>query len=211
MLNSLILLSASLMSLLGSAYLRLKRKAPLPLALVFKGLCTLVAGLLALYGYLNGGGTASLLIALGLFCCAGADVLLEINFFAGVGLFGLGHLGYCAAFLSRQVPGSLPLILGGFALLSGGMIFGALVLRKKSTQSVWPYFGYALILSLMLCCAMPLHPLTLLGALLFAVSDFTILYRIVNPQAPEGDIACISLYYSAQFLLALSAVLPELR
>ena len=47
-----------------------------------------------------------------------------------------------------------------------------------------------------------------LGALLFTLSDLTLARGLLVKATPLGDAVCLTLYYGAQFTLALSVFFP---
>lgn len=173
--------------------------------LAFKGLTTAFAGLLALYAYAVGGQPAALLMAVGIFVCALADILLELRFKAGMFTFALGHLAFCASFLMRQPPGLCSLAL--FLLLLAFVSVTAYRIRGRVAFGVLPFYAYALIISLMLSLAAAQPWPVFAGAALFVVSDAIIARRLVYPERNPWDRACILLYYLAQFLLAATLLL----
>lgn len=50
-------------------------------------------------------------VVIGLMCCMTADVLLEIQFIWGILVFGLGHICFITAFLSRQKPNGITAVM----------------------------------------------------------------------------------------------------
>lgn len=84
----------AMMLIVGTGYqLSSERKCCSAAArLALKGTATALAGLFALYVYLIFGQTYMLLMVIGLFLCAAADVLLEIRFLWGTACFAAGHL-----------------------------------------------------------------------------------------------------------------------
>lgn len=173
--------------------------------LLLKGGTTALAGLFALYTYLVYGQTYMLLMALGIFLCAAADVLLEIKFIWGTACFAAGHLLYIASFLTRSKPG-----LPSLVLLIVLALFATFITRRYGHQAgmdIRPYYAYALIISLMVASALAQPIPVFIGALLFMVSDAIIARRLLNPDKDPWDRACILLYYLAQFTLAVTLLL----
>ncbi|NLX83093.1 MAG: lysoplasmalogenase [Clostridiales bacterium] len=170
--------------------------------LFFKGLTTLLASALAVYAYTQTGQTYALILAIGIAVCALADVMLEINFLAGMGVFAAGHVIYIISFWMRNPP-RLPSLFLFLALLAL-VTFVRQRVRKRVDFSTLPHFAYALLISSMVSVAMAQPVLTFIGAVLFVVSDGIIARRLIFPDKNPWDRACILLYYSAQFLLAAS-------
>jgi len=173
-----------------------------PWLLFFKGVTTGFAGLLALYAYVQTGQPHALVMALGIFICAVADVLLEIHFLAGMGCFALGHVAYIVSFWMRKTPGLPSFLL--FGALVVFVIIMVLRLRRQVAFSIVPHGLYALLISGMAAAALEQSALVFLGALLFVLSEAIIARRLVFPEKDPWDRACIILYYAAQFLLAAS-------
>lgn len=171
-----------------------------PWLLLFKGATTAFAGLLALYAHAQTGQPYALVMALGIFVCALADVLLEIHFLSGMGAFALGHVAYLVSFYMRRPPQLPSLIL--FAVLATIVITMVLRLRKQVAFSILPHGLYALLISGMASLALAQSIPVFAGALLFVLSDAIIARRLVFPDRKPWDRACILLYYSAQYLLA---------
>lgn len=175
------------------------------LRLLLKGSTTLVAALLAAYGAGLSGLDAHWLLALGIAVCALADVTLEKHFVLGMANFALGHLLYIAAFL--LLGPVRPLSLAAFAALALLIFLAVPRLKPRLDQPIQPFILYALIIGAMLALALSQRPITAIGALLFVISDSMIFYRLFRPAGPRSDDLCIALYYSAQFLLALSTLI----
>lgn len=173
--------------------------------LLLKGGTTALAGLFALYTWLVYGQTYMLLMALGILLCAMADVLLEIRFIWGTACFAAGHILYIVSFVIRNKPSWQSLLL--FLLLAAFAAFMTKRQGHKANMDVRPYFAYALVISLMVAAALAQPRLVLLGALLFMFSDAIIARRLLNPDKDPWDRACIALYYTAQFILAVSLVM----
>lgn len=173
--------------------------------LAFKGLTTLMAAILALYAYWTSGQAFALVMAIGLALCAFADVLLELNFLAGMAFFAAGHLAYILSFWLRKPPG--PLSLAVFLCLSLLSTLVARWAKGKVGFDLKPYWAYALIIGAMVSLAAAQSWPVFLGAALFAASDAIIGRRLVFPDKDPWDRACIALYYTAQFLLAFTLLL----
>lgn len=176
-----------------------------PWLLAFKGSTTAFGGLLALYAYVQTGQPHALVMALGIFVCALADVLLEIRFLAGMACFALGHVAYMVSFWMRRPPQLPSLVL--LVVLVLFVVAMVLRLRKKVAFSILPHGLYALLISGMAALALGQSAIVFIGALLFVISDAIIARRLVFPEKDPWDRACILLYYSAQFILAASLLL----
>lgn len=173
--------------------------------LLMKGGTTLLASLLALYGALDSGLPAHWWLTGGIVLCAAADVTLELRFKGGMLNFALGHLCFIIAFLLLRPPRLLSLII--FAALALFIGFSGGILRRRLAQPLAPFAAYALIIAAMLSLALAQRPLAAAGALFFVISDSIIFYRLTFKAGRVSDHLGMLLYYSAQFLLALSCVL----
>lgn len=176
-----------------------------PATLVFKGLTTFVAAVLALYAYSISGAEYALVLAVGIALCALADVLLELHFLSGTACFAAGHILYITAFIKRSPPQTANILV--FLVLAGISYLVMQRARKNMGNQVLPYFVYALIISCMVAMSIHQPMLATVGALMFAASDAIIARRLIKPQASDWDRACILLYYMAQYLLAASLLL----
>lgn len=201
-----IILTALCMAALGTLYktgdIRDRFRGGLRTA--FKGTATATAGALALYAWALGGGRYALLIAAGLLVCAVADMVLEKDLMAGAAVFAVGHLCYMAAFIAAGGIKPLSLWLYGALLLL--LAVSARAIGKKADQPVLPLALYGGVLCLMMALAWGHSWLAGLGATLFVISDGFIAYALFARPSTLNGIGCISLYYTAQFLLALTAV-----
>lgn len=201
-----IILTALCMAVLGTLYkagdIRDRFRGGLRTA--FKGTATATAGALALYAYVLGGGRYALLITAGLFICALADMVLEKDLMAGAAVFAVGHLFYMAAFITAGGIKTISIIL--YAALVTALALSARAIAKTTQKPVLPFALYGGVLCLMMALAWGHSWLAGLGATLFVISDGFIGYAMfVRPSTLNG-IGCISLYYTAQFLLALTAM-----
>ncbi len=168
---------------------------------VFKCTTTSCAVLLAVYGAALHGG-ANWLLAAGLLICAVADGVLVYYFIPGMGIFGLGHIAYCAAYILKSPPGTLNFLL--MAFLMAGVTFGALKFKKRMGKRVVPFTMYALILCVMLALGATQTPLLALGALFFIISDATLARNILLGATRRQDYFSLGCYYLGQFLIAAS-------
>lgn len=149
----------------------------------------------------------------GLAVCMAGDVVLNIEFIPGAALFALGHVLYIVSYVLLQKFSWKDLIIGVclfvpcvlFITLAPIFKFGDVMLEIVCV-------AYALILSLMLSKAVTmfirercaLHAIIAIGSLLFFASDFALLMNMFAENTLASRIACLSTYYPAQLLLALS-------
>lgn len=175
-------------------------------ALVWKGL---PVGLLALAAALaarsRDGGLLALVLALG----AAGDVLLEIEFMAGVAAFAAGHVAAILLYLrNRRRPIPMVHVLIAALIALSGLVMPAFVLPPGHPELV-SLTGYSALLTLMAGAAwlsrFP-HGLTGLGALLFVASDTLIAVRMAQPASSAGFGSAIwLLYYFGQLLIFAGA------
>ncbi len=197
----------ALMLILGIKYKKedLKADAPTKKTTLLKGATTCVAGGLALYSAISSGAAYAYLVSAALFLCALADMLLERYFVPGMGVFALGHAFYISAFI---IKGSFNLYSVLVFVLLALFVYALYLWAKKQTdKSIAPFALYALVLMFMLSQAFFSVPIAAVGAVLFVISDSLIGLRLVKKAGKHNDVICISLYYAAQYLMALSAII----
>lgn len=182
-----------------------------PLSLLWKALGTACALSLALMGALFGGGTRWMCVAALAFCVA-ADILLDINFLVGMGLFIGGHVCYTAWFMGRMPLGMAQ--LAAFAVLI--LFAGRLLMRWSGLMQgrMLPFAVYAVILCLMGACGISCLMegsaagfLAAAGAALFVISDTMVCKEVLMPVSRTFDWAAMAIYYGAQLCLGASCLL----
>ena len=154
-----------------------------------------------------------ILMVLGLFCGMCADVLLGKVFFAGVGVFALGHVWYLAAFycLEKFSFRDLKCIL---PLAAFSMLFVAKAPWISVNDPVMSklLLAYAAIISAMLgkavsnlvakpCC---FRWLLVIGCVLFWFSDMMLAIDMFGQPSRLTWILCSYSYWPAQSILAHS-------
>jgi uncharacterized membrane protein YhhN len=157
-------------------------------------------------------------MAAGLAISVFGDLFLELgqsSFLLGVGSFLLAHLCYIAAFVSAQ-PSLRPIRLIPF-LVWGGVAFWLISAR------LGPMLAPVAVYMCVICCMMwrsaaaldPRGPCAfarwsgLIGALLFGASDTLIALGRWHPSVRASDLLVMTVYWSGQIGLALSAALAE--
>ena len=152
-----------------------------------------------------------LLIWAGLVCGMCADVLLGVAFFAGVGVFALGHVLYLTAFYLlepfsfRDLRFILPL-----ALVSMFAVTGTPWIRVEDPLLRKLLLGYGLIISGMLGKALSnlrarpdgFRRLLAVGCLLFWFSDLMLAIDMFGQPSRLTWILCSYSYWPAQNILA---------
>ena len=157
-----------------------------------------------------------LLMLLGLVCGMCADVLLGITFYAGVGVFALGHVAYLIAFClqERFARQDLVFILP-LAIVSVYVAIGTPFIRVEDPLLSKLLIGYALIISAMLgkclsnlrCCPSPSRRLMAIGCVLFWFSDLMLAIDMFGQPSRLTWILCSYSYWPAQNILAHSLFL----
>lgn len=184
------------------------------ITLAAKAVPTLMAAGFALYALLHQPGDRyALLIFLGVFIGAAADVWLGIHFVTGGFLFLLGHLLYSAAFVLLQTPTAYSLPV--FALVFGGLLIFCKRYRPQMKNAVvrngLPF--YCAALSAIIAISLPtvfLLPsqrslLAAAGAIVFAISDMGVFHGIAVRTTQRFSYYFLGIYYLAQLLLGMSA------
>ena len=155
---------------------------------------------------------ATILLFIGLVFAMAGDIMLEIVFIVGAGLFGVGHIfffiSYCfmARFKVRDLLYGLVIFLPSLAI-----ILFVPILDYGGTTMLIVCIAYALVISLMLGKAISnyntLHTLLsmviLIGSMLFFFSDMMLLFDIFG-HIPYTNLLCLITYYPAEYILALS-------
>lgn len=153
------------------------------------------------------------LMAAGLFCGMCADVLLGVVFFAGIGVFALGHMLYLAAFYTLEKFSRQDLwIIAPLAGISIFMIVGTPWIKVEDPVMQKLLLGYAVIISAMLGKAIsnlirqptPARWLLAVGSVMFWFSDLMLAVDIFGQASRLTWILCSYNYWPAQNLLAHS-------
>ena len=175
-----------------------------PLHIVVKCAATAMAVLVALLGCLKNGIPAHWLMLAGLAACAVADGVLCVRFLTGGAIFALGHILYMIAFCLMHLPTWRSVIL---LLCLMGLATAAFTRWKARLGRRAPFFyAYATVLCVMVSLAAAQTPLYFAGALLFAFSDGSLGYLMIDRNHVKLDYISLGAYYLGQFLLALAVV-----
>ena len=154
-----------------------------------------------------------ILMTVGLFCGMCADVLLGVMFFAGVGVFALGHVMYLAAFYALEGFRILDLwIMAPVALISVFIVIGTPWLTVQDPFMQKLLLGYALVISAMLGKALSnavgsaglFRKLVAIACVLFWFSDLMLAMDMFGKASRLTWILCSYSYWPAQNLLAHS-------
>lgn len=166
-------------------------------------------GFLAIYAAHRASGRDGLLIAVFLFLCSLADVILEFSFMGGGALFAVAHLAAIALYLGNRrerTTGSQK--AAGLALLVGTPLIAAMLTYPLDN---WHLVGiYALVVGAMGASAwtssFPRYRVGI-GAILFVVSDLVIFAREAGHLPRDvAEWLVWPMYYGGQFLIATGVV-----
>ncbi len=156
---------------------------------------------------------------LGLVFSLAGDVLLLLPpsyFMAGLGAFLVAHLAYIIGFNQSLILPGWQLIFAVVGLviadtLSFRRVRRSLMKRSKGRWLQYPFFGYMIIISLMLfssflCWFRPDWPrpaaaLVSLGALLFYISDTALAFNRFCSPIRGGQVFVMVTYHLAQFAI----------
>lgn len=154
-----------------------------------------------LYGYL---------ILAGLLCSVAGDIFLVMpadRFLPGLAAFFAAHLCYVAAFTPAG-PFTWPDGAAALALAAAGLfMYGRLKPRVEEGGLRLPVLLYLTVISTMLLRAVLTdNPVLIGGALLFYLSDAILAWNRFIRTFPWADLAVMTSYFAAQYLIALSLV-----
>ncbi len=189
-----------------------KARGKKPLSLLFKGIPTLLCAALAGLAFLGNADLYAKWIFAGLCVCTLADILLDIRFEVGGTLFFLGHVLYVVA-LSQYRTLSWWCLTVAVLALAGLWFFASHYTRGISQwHIVAGVLIYCLALSGLLGFSLPLpflapsvrSTLAAMGAAAFVISDMTLCHNTVRQKPVRWHYGSLGIYYTAQWLLALS-------
>ena len=159
-------------------------------------------GLLASWASRQGTTLDHKLLAIVLTLGATADMLLEVNFLVGAGIFALGHVVAVVMYIRNRRAGT------GVrdAALGALFIAGNMALAFSLASADWapPVALYTLFLAAMAATALASRfQLAAVGALLFLASDHLIFARMGSLSGSRwADFAVWALYFGGQALVA---------
>ncbi|MEM6267199.1 MAG: lysoplasmalogenase family protein, partial [Pseudomonadota bacterium] len=162
-------------------------------------------GFLTIYAMRRGKGLDGAILTLALALSAAADMVLELNFYAGGALFFVSHVVAISLYLrNRRAPHEASWGAAALAML----LLTPLTTYLLSQSPI--VAGYSVGLAGMAAAAwqsrFPRHRVAA-GAILFIVSDW-LLFSQLGPLdlAPLPDLLVWPLYYAAQLLIATGVV-----
>jgi len=205
-------------SLLQRAFIKAGARHEHVKAVFYKSLASISFIVLGLLAYRAD--PKNLLVFIGLLLGGIGDFFMEArwlskkieipSFLIGTLSFLLGHVAYIIA-LARQMtlPNTLQLsILTG--LVGAGMLL-YILFQIIQAQLALKIVGviYICTIMVMFTSAIPVSPMFALGGLLFVISDTSlILYNFSQEyHEPKVRVLCLTTYYAAQVIIALSIIL----
>ena len=150
-----------------------------------------------------------ILMVIGQIFAFAGDVLLIDHFIIGAISFAVGHIFYFIAYCFLQKFKWLDLaFIGGAIALSLIIIFASKINLGSNLSLI---LGYALVISCMLGKSATLFlsnvkigAIIFTGSLMFYLSDMFLMFTRFGPLGRTGSILCLSFYYPAEFILAMS-------
>ncbi|NVE94000.1 lysoplasmalogenase [Altererythrobacter lutimaris] len=160
---------------------------------------------LAIYALARGPGSSAKHIALVLALCAIADMVLELYFQFGAGIFALAHLVAIALYIRFPRHHST----GSQKALAGALAIGTPFIAWLLTNDIFAA-AYGLTLGAMAAAAwmsrFPRYRVGI-GAVLFVISDILIFARMgIEPPPALANLLIWPLYYVGQFMIATGVV-----
>lgn len=160
----------------------------------------------------------AIIMLIGLTFAMLGDIILELQFIIGAGLFAIGHIFYFLAYCNL-IP-----------FRWKDLIYGAIIFVPVTLFIIFaPFFDfggilmeivciiYAIIISCMVGKSISnyiqdknlLHLIILIGSVLFMFSDFMLLLNVFADLPRVVNILCLASYYPAECMLAYSIILTK--
>ncbi len=202
---------------------RSKKEGSAKIAVILKGSITLIALLYCVAGWQRAGAETdgstlpwfmnSFWPVAGLLLCLAADVLLEIVFFAGMGLFFLGHVCYILFFIQigKVSMAAIPV----FLILETVMVLYFWQYHKKLGKSTIAYmlYGSLILVTFSFGIFLPftageMGVLPAMAAVLLVISDYMLAYQIIVKKSEFREVVLLGFYWAGQYCMAMSLFLP---
>ncbi len=159
----------------------------------------------------------SIIMLIGLIFAFLGDVLLIDYFVIGALLFAIGHVFFTIYFMTLVKIHWIDFLIGLLIFVLGLLLILLYPNFQFDGMKLLVVF-YALIISLMLGKAISnlmkqrtlANLITMLGALLFFFSDLMLLFNVFTNLSNIFDYLCLSTYYPAEFMLAISILLQAI-
>lgn len=155
----------------------------------------------------------AIIMLIGLFFAMLGDIILEINFIAGAILFAIGHILFFLSYCTLKSFHPKDMIVGVFIFIPAMLLiiflpifdFGGILMQIIC-------IFYALIISIMVSKSImnyirernALNLIIMIGSILFLFSDIMLLFNVFANVSRIFGILCLSTYYPAEILLAIS-------
>jgi uncharacterized membrane protein YhhN len=136
---------------------------------------------------------------------AGGDIFMETEYFIfGLASFLIAHICYLVVFC-RNIEFNLLRVLLALTIVSSTFISASLLSPNLGELAVAVYFyiGVIALMGITASLGAKNHPLVILGALAFMISDSIIAFDRFNAPIDNARYAIIITYYLAQYLLTI--------
>ena len=160
----------------------------------------------------------AIIMLIGLTVAMLGDIVLELHFILGAGLFAIGHVFYFIAYCNLIPFKWKDLIYGAIIFIPATLFiifapffdFGGIIMELVCII-------YAVIISCMVGKSISnyiqdkclLHLIILIGSVLFMFSDFMLLLNVFADLPRVIGILCLASYYPAECILAYSLLLTK--
>jgi uncharacterized membrane protein YhhN len=163
--------------------------------------------MLAILVLLAKGNWKKLVILAALTFSAGGDIFMELdNFIFGLSAFFIAHICYLVVFFHHIEFKKNRILLS--LLIVTSTVISAIILSPNLGELANAVYFYITIIAIMGIAASlgaKNHPLVILGALIFMVSDSIIAFNRFNAPIEDARYAIMITYYLAQYLLTIDA------
>jgi uncharacterized membrane protein YhhN len=138
---------------------------------------------------------------------AGGDIFMESdNFIFGLSSFLIAHICYLVVFC-RNIEFNRLRVLLAIIIASSTLIFATILSPNLGELAIAVYFyiGVIAVMGITTSLGAKNHPLVILGALAFMVSDSIIAYNRFDAPIEGARYPIMITYYLAQYLLTVDA------
>lgn len=161
-------------------------------------------------------GNLGKILFIGLLFSALGDLFLALSgkkyFIAGLSSFGAAHFMYILAFFKNPVLEKPKIYLGLLFIVYGIVIWS--LLSPNLGNMLLPVTIYILLITLMGLSSVlgkNNHPVIILGALLFVISDSVIAVNMFLNKVPNSSFWIMLTYYPAQLFITYGACLTNYK
>ena len=138
---------------------------------------------------------------------ASGDIFMELdNFILGLSSFLIAHICYLVVFC-RNIEFNLLRVLLALIIVSSTFISATILTPNLGEMAIAVYFyiGVIAVMGITTSLGAKNHPLVILGALAFMVSDSIIAFNRFDAPIEGARYAIMITYYLAQYLLTVDA------